>query len=120
MSEFLPVLAIIIAVAGLLYQHFGMITGIKERLIALETKVDLFWTAIESRVIEMLKSPNHLEKDELLDKLLHKEITLQEAQTLRTILNEELTHREEMDNGMRLAYALMIGRLEQIIFQEIH
>ena len=120
MSEFLPILALIVSVVGLVvgltYQRFGVITGIVERLAKVETKVDLFWSAIEGRVTEILKSPTHLEKDELLDKLVSKEINLQGAQRLRTILNEELKNRKRIDNGKRLAYALMLGRLEQVIF----
>jgi hypothetical protein len=115
--ELLPVLAIIISVIGLLYQHFALIGGIKERLVRVETRVELFWNAIEGRVIEMLKSPTHLEKDELLDQLLHKEIRLPGAQRLRTILLEELNNRKRIDNGKKLAYALMIGRLEQVIYE---
>lgn len=121
MSELLPVLAISISVVGLvcgfLYQYFGVQNRLNERLVRVETKVDLFWTAIEGKVVEMLKSPAHLEKDELLDQLAHKEILLPGAQRLRTILSEELNNRKRIDNGKRLAYALMIGRLEQVIYE---
>ena len=85
-----------------------------EDIAVLKKQMDLFWSAIEGNVGQLLKSPTHVQKDMLLDKLAHRELTLTEAETLRSILTDEMQlHGRE--NGI-IAYALIIGRLEQIIY----
>lgn len=114
--NYLPIFAIGVSIIGLLFQHFFCIAKIQERLAALETKTDLFWKGVEHMVIPMLKSfPTDIGKDVLLDKMLHNELTLADAQTLRLILTEEFT-----GNGDKsLIYILALGRLEQIIFDKL-
>jgi hypothetical protein len=112
---YLPVAAIIVSICGLLFQYFGVITRILERLTRIETKTDLFWKCVESGVVTMLKTyPSKVAKDVLLDKMVHNELALQEAQELRTILCEEMKPKE--NGAERLAYVLALARLEQIIF----
>lgn len=109
------IVAILIAISGFIFQQFGVISGIKERLSSLETKMDLFWKGIENKVVEMLKSyPTFLEKDVLLDKMTRKELNQEEAERLRTILTGEMD-KNNNDDARKIAYVLVIGRLEQII-----
>lgn len=115
MTEYLGVVSILIAISGFIFQQFGVISGVKERLTALETKMDIFWKAIEGKVVEMLKSyPSYIEKDTLLDKMAKMELNVEEAEKLRTILACEFT-AEKQDNGKKIAYTLTLARLEQII-----
>jgi hypothetical protein len=85
------------------------------RMSKLETKVDLFWSVVETNVGQLLKSPTHAEKDLLLDKLAHKELNIDEAERLRSILTDEMQLKGR-DNGI-IAYALIIGRLEGILYE---
>lgn len=119
--EYLPIAGIAISIIGLLITYFGFVqrqsemTRLQnERIAKIETKVDLFWKAVEINVGQLLKSPTHIEKDMLLDKLAHRELTMPEAETLRSILTDEMQLRGR-DNGI-IAYALIIGRLEGILF----
>jgi hypothetical protein len=132
MNEFLPYLAIAFSALGFMAQQFGVIAKLQERITRVEsctvdmaqlredvtsikTKTDLFWKAIEGNVLSMLKSyPTHLEKDVLLDKMLHNELCLEEAQVLRTILIGEMELGKNKENKM--AYVLALARIEQIIF----
>ncbi len=128
MEDTLPIIAIVISVLGFLSTLYKMAQDSKEserrrldreakqneRIITLETKINLFWKVVETNVGQMLKSPTHETKDMLLDKLAHRELNLKEAELLRSILTDEMQLRGR-DNGV-LAYALIIGRLEQIIF----
>ena len=115
--EYLPVVSIIIAISGFLYQQFGIISGIKERLTSLETKMDLFWKGIEQNVIGMLKNyPTNINKDVLIDKMARGELSQEEAERLRTMLVSEVAN-EKGGDGKKIAYILAIGRLEQIIFE---
>ena len=114
--EYLPIIAICVSIIGLLYQQFGVLENIKERLSALETKMDLFWKAIEGNVAHMLKTfPTNINKDILLDEFSKGELTLEEAQKLRTILMGEMEISDKSAIGNKLAYVLVIGRLEQVI-----
>ncbi len=119
--EYLPIIAIVVSVGGLLFQYFGWITKIlgrfaeiTGRLIRLETQIDLYWKSVESVVIGALKTfPTDIGKDVLLDKLMHNELTLYEAERLRTILEEEMKQNNDYDKMW--AYALSFQRLAKIL-----
>jgi len=120
--SYLSVIAIVVSVLGLLITYFGFIQKQADRAVEqdrrmtkLETKVDLFWKVVETNVGQLLKSPTHPEKDLLLDKLAHKELNIGEAERLRSILTDEMQLKGR-DNGI-IAYALIIGRLEGILYE---
>ena len=140
MGTYLPLIAIFISIVGLLASLYKQNQDNKEnkrqtlerekksqdeligrevareaRMTKLETKVELFWNVVETNVGQLLKSPTHLEKDKLLDKLAHKELNIEEAETLRSILTDEM-QLAGRQNGL-IAYALIIGRLEGIIYE---
>jgi hypothetical protein len=115
MNIYLPVIAICLTIIGLLFQHFFVLSGMKERLTSLEVKMDLFWKAIEGNVVKLLKSyPTYINKDILLDKFSNKELEIDDAHRLRTILIGEM---ENTETNNKLAYVLIIARLEQIIYE---
>jgi hypothetical protein len=120
--EYLPLVSVVISIAGLLFTYFGFIQKQQERAIALEkrmtqieTKVDLFWKVVETNVGQLLKSPTHTEKDTLLDKLAHRSLDIPEAEKLRGILTDEM-QLQGRSNGV-IAYALIIARLEQVLYE---
>jgi hypothetical protein len=120
--EYLPIISIIVTVLGFAITYFGFIqrqqdraTAQAERMTKLETKVDLFWRVVETNVGQLLKSPTHATKDTLLDKLAHRELTIQEAELLRGILTDEMQLKGRTDSVV--AYALIIARLEQVIYE---
>lgn len=104
-----------VGIIGLLFQHFGVLSGIKERLTSLETKMELFWTAIQSRTIDILKSSSNPRKDALLDKLQDGCCTNNECHELFDILTAELEEKE-LDDGKRLAYCMVLGLINQRLF----
>jgi hypothetical protein len=123
--EALSIFAIAISVLTLIFSYYSVSikfrkeladnnTAICERVKSLEVKTELFWKCVEGGVVNMLKSyPTNIHKDVLLDKMIHNELTLDDAQQLRTILTEEM---KVDDKGHALAHILALGRLEQIIF----
>lgn len=121
LKTLLPILALLISVTGLLYQHFGVIMKLKDDIAIIKTdtatikvQTDLFWHIIENRTADLLKSyPTHLSKDILIDKYKNRELSLSDAEELRTILNGE--QQQIKDN--QFAYILTIARLEQVIYQ---
>jgi hypothetical protein len=89
-------------------------TAREHRMTDIETKVDLFWGVIEKNVGQLLKSPTHEHKDLLLYKLAHRELTLPEAELLRSILTDEMELRGR-ENGV-IGFTLVLGRLEGLIY----
>lgn len=108
--------AVVLCAAGLTFQHFGVLSSIKERLTAVETKVSLFWQAVGVKVADMLKSPTNLRKDELLDKVKNGNMTMAEAIELKGILEKEFRDKD-LDSGLSVAYVCMIGHLELKIYE---
>ena len=113
-SEYLSIISIFLTTLGFLFLWFGIISGMKERISRLETKMELFWKAIENNVSALLKTfPTNINKDVLLDKLSNGELSMEEAQTLRTILIGEM----EKFKNKKIAYILMLARIEQLIYE---
>ncbi len=78
-----------------------------ERIKALEVKMELFWDAVSSQVISMLKHPNAKRRDGLLDKLADRSITLAEMEELKQILTCDVRpHTKEA-----LAAALVVAQI---------
>jgi len=104
---------------GLLLQYFTIILKIKEemgginvKVSTLETKMELFWRCMENKVVDMIKTfPTNIKKDVLLDKMLTRDLILEEAVLLKTILEGELKTVEKNAIG----YILVLSRLEQVI-----
>ncbi len=115
MGDIIALVVAGIALIGLLVQHFTIISGIKERLSSQETKMELFWGAMQAKTIEMLHSPTNHIKDALLEKLQAGTYSRDDACDLKTLLQDEMTGKA-VTGGVALAYCLMIGRLEQICF----
>lgn len=113
LSTGLAIGAVALACLNFAYLQFAVIAGVKERLSSVETKVELFWGAIESKVVDMLKSPTNQRKDGLLDKLRDHTINMDEAMELSRILDDEVYGRK--DSVKELASCLALGRLQQLI-----
>ncbi len=89
-------------------------TTIETRFGTLETKMDLFWSFVRANVPQLLKTyPTDIDKDLLLDKMIHNELTLEDATKLRLILTEEMKTKDKKE---AIVYILALGSLEQIIF----
>lgn len=116
----ISVTSIMLTVIGLLFQYFKVILGLKERMATLETKINLFWSIVEREIPRLLKDPTGLTKDGLLDKFAEHHsngMTLQEMEELTGILECELKEKK-MTNTRRIAYALIVGRLKQLIYEK--
>jgi len=134
-KTFLSITAIFISLAGILFTYFGLILKIKEdiekdkeQILAiitdirihlgnLEIKGELVWRCIESKAVEMLKSyPTFLDKDLLLEKFNERSLTVSDAEQLRMILGNEMK-LVEIANTDKFCYLLILGRLEQVIYE---
>lgn len=90
------------------------LADILRRITVIETKLDLYWTAVEKQMSSMLHSPHRPSLDVLLDKNVRDErLTQDEAESLvdllqRLIDSKELTGNEEA--GARMLIAVTIGK----------
>jgi len=118
--EHLPVIAIVLSIAGFLFQQFGIIGTIRERLATLETKMEIFWAGIGDQVKEMLKQPIHLRKDELLDKF--PDLDDNELRELRNIIvcEREEVRRENPKADRALLLSMMKASIDMEIINRCH
>jgi len=84
-----------------------------ERIKALETKMELWWTAMQSTVVKMLKHPTQKRRDLLLDKLEAKTVTLDEMAELRSLLQCDASGKKKED---ALVAAMAIARIDMLIY----
>jgi len=82
-----------------------------ERLKALEVKMELFWNAVQGSVIRMLKHPTAPRRDELLDKLTDKSITINELEELKDLLKCDVSKKRDS-----LAAAIVVARIDQLLY----
>jgi hypothetical protein len=121
MNNYLSITAICISVIGLLIEHFVMIAGMQERIKGLEVKIEPFWNYIDQQLPKLFHSPElqHKEKDVLLEKMVDRQLTKEDAERLKEILKCEVledptkTHKVEF----LLPTILILARLDQIILQ---
>ena len=86
-------------------------------MATLEAKTELFWNAVQAKTLDMLKStPTNPHKDALLDKFKQGDCSLAECQELEGILETELVSKR-LNNGKRLAYFLILGRLRMTVYE---
>jgi hypothetical protein len=94
------------------------------RLTRMETKMELFWNAIGTSMANLIKQPTHFRKDELMDKLIPKnlphlpESNIDELVELKLILKDELITLQEIKDPKSIAYSLAIAYIDQILYDK--
>ena len=132
----LSLISLAIVIFGLLYNYFGVILKLREkiaeivkhigeantkyeaRFVALETKMELFWGAVGKVVIDMVKQPIHIEKDGLLDRLKSNDINGEELQKLKFMIEDEVIELKERKDAKAIAYVLILAMIDQKIWEK--
>jgi hypothetical protein len=112
-SDIFSISALIISVLGLAATYFGFVIKISERMTKVETNNDVFWKILEPHMAQIIHSPTHQERDELVDKLVHSCLTIAGAARLVFMLEENI--RENGDSGKKLASAFLLARVKALI-----
>jgi hypothetical protein len=120
-------IGIFIPIIGLFIEHFHYNAQTQERLARLETKVDLFWSALGQQLAPMLLRGNPIPSDSQLAGLLQRYHTCcsvdstctcadmgeKEQLELITLLDEEASNFDkEHDAGERLIMAMLVAVLK--------
>lgn len=123
------------AFATAVWTYFGVILSMRKefdstiaeinnRLVRMETKMELFWNAVVASVSSLIKQPIHFRKDELMDKLIPENLphlpenTVEELLELKHILKDELVTLRELKDPKSLAYGLAIAYIDQILYDK--
>lgn len=102
-----------ISLLGLAISYFGFIMQITNRLTAVETRNEVFWKVLEPHMAAIIHSPMHKNRDDLVDRLINKTITLEQAEELICLLEENI--KENHNEGKQLASALLLARTKGLI-----
>ncbi len=123
----ISVAALIVSVVGVLWQYFGVILRlkdevhqiqdtlksdvgkVKERLIRLETKTDLFWKTVEENVPRLLMHPHTARRDELLLRMSDGQLN---ASEIAELLHDLESSVSQEPRDLQLATILLIVRLK--------
>src|SRR5690242_4138807 len=112
--------SIIIGIAGLLLTIFGFVVmwfqGIiktRERIITLETKIEIFWRSVAFDAAKILHTPHLINKkrDELLEKFVEGKIIREELKELILIL-KQIIEEKNRDFGERTAASQLLRAIE--------
>lgn len=92
------------------------IADILKRVTVIETKLDLYWGAVEKQMSQMLHSPHRPTLDVLLDKNARDErLSHDEAVSLVELIQKLIDSKELSGNeeaGARMLIAVTIGKYE--------
>lgn len=119
-AEWLALGSFIVAVTGLLWQHFGVISSIKERLTSVETKMELFWNPLMEYMSKALHHPTQLKRDKFIDNF--EKLSLEELTEMKMDFKKELADLIEQDvkDPKVLLYSLFLARIDQKIHDTIN
>lgn len=109
-NSILAIVTLIISVLGLVWTYFGAILDIKERLIALETKIELFWKPLQDFLTVSLHHPTTPSIDEKLERFDN--LNLEELYRLRAEIMEDSTLEENKIGIRALYYTLLLARID--------
>lgn len=131
MAEDLVVIGTIVGIAipiiGLFVEHFHYNAQTQERLARLETKVDLFWSALGQQLAPMLLRGNPIPIESPLAGLLQKyhtccshnptcvceEMNMEDHEKLISLLDQEVSDfSKDHDAGERLVMAMLLAVLK--------
>jgi hypothetical protein len=85
---------------------------IQDQVTRLEGRYEVFWKVIEPHLARIIHSPQHQRRDELIDKMLVREITQGEMNELFELLQD--CAKDCKTDGIKLAAAMMAARVDDI------
>jgi len=134
-ANVISIIALIVAVGGLMLQYYGVILKMKEDIAGmrskcnpeqrakdfsnlvsevtqLSVKVAPFWEVVSTHIPQLLKMPHTLRKDDLLQKMVDRTLTYDEAVELQSLLDKEGTEQsKELQLAYKFALSLLNGKL---------
>jgi len=110
---YLPVIAIALAVLGPVSMYLGIIVGIREDIAALRADNATFWRVLAKPLSDIIHSPTHKRRDELVDGLVADHLDVPELVEVRGLLEAMVNcAAAEKDTVNQLAGALLLALAE--------
>ena len=110
MEKYFPHISIAIAITVFVLAQFKTrsMSALEVRMITLETKVGLYWSAVEKNAAAILHSPHRPEMDKIWDKhLAGIPITQDEARQLVGMLQEIISTKDGNPNQLFMAQQVL-------------
>ena len=98
---------------GTVCERIKVIEPISNRLTQLEARYEIFWKVLEPHLAGIIHSPEHLDRDGLVGKLVKGTLIQEEVGLLIPMLEESIN--ENHDKDKRLAFALLLARVKTYI-----
>lgn len=114
------IIGAILAIATPIFRKTGQLMEQQheadKRLLQLETRFNVFWSAIEKELPKVLLRPHTPEIDKYLRKMQHGVLTDDDkremTRLLREVLDKGVDDEHDKDNNLKFAYAFLIARFE--------
>ncbi len=103
------VLSGIVGVLGFIWIYFGALLNIKERLVALETKMELFWKPLQDFLTTAIHHPITPSMDEKLERF--DTLTIDELYELKAEIKQQGEKLEDPKDVKALYLILLISRI---------
>ncbi len=111
-----PLFSAAIALFGLIWIYFGAFLNIKERLVALETKMELFWKPLQAFLTNAIHHPNTPTIDDKLERFDN--LTMEELYELRADIKATMDATEDKKGVTVLYYTLLLSRIDSRVFDK--
>lgn len=110
------IVSLVIGVATLLLTtlltYFAFVVKTNSRLVKLETGYEVFWKVLEPHLANIIHSPIHVRRDELVEKMVTGKLSREEGYELLPMLKECFNNCNTPDQ--KIAAALLLARLSVI------
>jgi hypothetical protein len=87
-----------------------------ERVTRIETKMELFWSAMTAQAVDVLHHPEETRMDELLVKLKLKTITPPELEELKCVLKTRFGNKNARKGNQGFWAMVALTRIEMLLF----
>lgn len=112
MKEYLPWISIGCTVLGFAIMYLKYIVSLETRLVALETKMSLFWDSVGGVVKDIFKQPIHFHKDDLIDRFPDT-LNDKELLELETIVTDEIKELAQVKDTKAIVGGILLYEIKQ-------
>ncbi len=112
-EQTLSIIAIVISIIGGTFVYVEGVIRVRERIVAVETKVSLFWDTIAKDAAKILHTPHpmNFRRDQLLEKFVDGTINREELKELIEVL-QKIIEGKDREFGERTAASTLLRAIE--------
>jgi Trk K+ transport system NAD-binding subunit len=100
-------------VGSLILGYFGFVVRVEARLTKIETFNEMFWKVLEPHLANIIHSPEHSTRDQLVDGLVHGHLTREELQEVIPLLEASIA--DSNTDGKKIASVFLLARAKTLL-----